>query len=84
MPAGQTAWTVQDWQVERVMRIEINGEPHEASEGTTLDALLVEIGVDPRGGAVERNREIVPRSAYGATVLCEGDRLEIVQFVGGG
>jgi thiamine biosynthesis protein ThiS len=34
--------------------------------------------------AVERNREIVPKSAYGETRLAEGDRIEIVQFVGGG
>ncbi len=66
------------------MRIEINGELHEAPAGTTLDALLTGLGIDARSGAVERNREIVPKSAYGVTVLSEGDCLEIIQFVGGG
>jgi thiamine biosynthesis protein ThiS len=37
-----------------------------------------------RGVAVERNREIVPKSLYATTHLAEGDRIEIVQFVGGG
>jgi thiamine biosynthesis protein ThiS len=66
------------------MRIEINGEPHESPAGITVEALLTELGIDPRSGAVERNREIVPKSAYGITVLRDGDCLEIIQFVGGG
>ena len=48
-------------------------------------ALLVErLGLDARKVAIERNLEIVPRSTYGATVVGDGDRLEIVNFVGGG
>jgi thiamine biosynthesis protein ThiS len=43
-----------------------------------------ETGRDPRGIAVERNREIVPKSEHAATVLGEGDQIELVQFVGGG
>jgi thiamine biosynthesis protein ThiS len=46
--------------------------------------LLEQIGLNPGKVAVERNREIVPRSRYGQTPLAEGDQLEIVQFVGGG
>ena len=70
------------------MKIILNGEPLEIGAGTTV-AMLVqrlsdETGRDPRGVAVERNREIVPKSAYGETRLAEGDRIEIVQFVGGG
>jgi len=42
------------------------------------------LGLDVRKVAVERNLEIVPRSAYAATILGDGDRLEIVNFVGGG
>ena len=66
------------------MRIVVNGEEREVSEGTVLSALLHDLGIDPRRTAVERNREIVPREAYERTVLAAGDRLEIVRFVGGG
>jgi thiazole synthase/sulfur carrier protein len=47
-------------------------------------ALVDALGLDPRKVAVERNLEIVPRSAYLKTPLADGDRIEIVQFVGGG
>ncbi|HRJ01227.1 MAG TPA: sulfur carrier protein ThiS [Hyphomonas sp.] len=70
------------------MKIMLNGEPLEIAAGTTV-AMLVqrlsqETGRDPRGIAVERNREIVPKSEHAMTVLEDGDRLELVQFVGGG
>jgi thiamine biosynthesis protein ThiS len=47
-------------------------------------ALLASLGIDRRKVAVERNREIVPKSAFEGVVLAPGDQLEIVQFVGGG
>jgi thiamine biosynthesis protein ThiS len=47
-------------------------------------ALVAELGLDGRKVAVERNLEIVPRSAYSRTSLADGDRIEIVAFVGGG
>lgn len=62
----------------------INGEPREVPEGTTLSGLLVYLGLEPRKMAIERNLEIVPKSLYGETVLIDADRIEIVQFVGGG
>lgn len=70
------------------MKIMLNGETLEIAAGTTV-AMLVqhlsqETGRDPRGIAVERNREIVPKSEHAMTVLEDGDRLELVQFVGGG
>ena len=65
------------------MRIQINGEPREV-EAATILALVEELGLDVRKVAVERNLEIVPRSLHGATALAEGDRVELVQFVGGG
>lgn len=70
------------------MKIMLNGEALEIAAGTTV-AMLVrrlsqETGRDPRGIAVERNREIVPKSEHALTVLEDGDRLELVQFVGGG
>ncbi|MDI1326281.1 MAG: sulfur carrier protein ThiS [Brevundimonas sp.] len=65
------------------MRIQVNGEVREVEAGTIL-ALVEELGLDVRKVAVERNLEIVPRSLHGTTVLAEGDRIELVQFVGGG
>lgn len=66
------------------MTVIINGEPTELSEGTTVSQLIARLGLEGRPIAVERNREIVPRTAYGQTTLEDGDRLEIVTFVGGG
>lgn len=66
------------------MRLTINGEPHDRPDGITLKALLHDIGLDARKVAVERNREIVPKSQYGDVVLGDGDALEIVHFIGGG
>jgi thiamine biosynthesis protein ThiS len=65
------------------MRVQINGEPREVST-TTLLGLVEALGLDPRKVAIERNLEIVPRSLHGETPVAEGDRIEIVQFVGGG
>ncbi|MBI2262023.1 MAG: sulfur carrier protein ThiS [Caulobacterales bacterium] len=65
------------------MRIQVNGEPREVAAATVL-ALVEELGLDVRKVAVERNLEIVPRSLHGATPIADGDRVEVVQFVGGG
>ena len=65
------------------MRIQVNGEPLEVAAGTVL-ALVTELGLDVRKVAVERNLEIVPRSLHGSTAIMDGDRIEVVQFVGGG
>ena len=62
----------------------LNGAPHRAAPGTTIAALLGELALDPTKVAVERNLEIVPRSTFGGQQLADGDRLEIVHFVGGG
>ena len=65
------------------MRITINGEEREiAAQGVA--ALIAELGLDARKVAVERNLEIAPRSTYADTALAEGDRIEIVTFIGGG
>jgi sulfur carrier protein len=66
------------------MRVQVNGESREVDPGSTIDVLLQQLGLAARPVAVERNAEIVPRAAHPETVLAEGDRLEIVQFVGGG
>ena len=66
------------------MKVKINGDEQEFANSLTLSALLESLQIRPGRVVVERNREIVPKSAYGSTILAEGDRIEIVQFVGGG
>lgn len=66
-----------------MVKILLNGEERVVT-ATTVTALIEEIGLDGRKIAVERNLEIVPRSQYLGTGLSDGDRLEIVHFVGGG
>ncbi len=66
------------------MRLWVNGEQREGREGQTLLSLIKELGINPQKVAVERNLEIVPKSRYLDTMLANEDRLEIVQFVGGG
>jgi len=65
------------------MQIQVNGDTREVAAVTIL-GLVEEMGLDPRKVAVERNLEIVPRSLHGETRLAEGDRIELVIFVGGG
>ena len=62
----------------------LNGEPRRAAPGTTVAALLASLDLDAARVAVERNLEIVPRSTFDTQALADGDRLEIVHFVGGG
>lgn len=66
------------------MKLMLNGEPADAPDAVTVAGFLEQLGLPLKGVAVERNREIVPKSLYGTTRLAEGDRIEIVQFVGGG
>lgn len=68
----------------RPMRLTVNGENREVEDGLSVEALLRRLGLEPAKVAVERNLEIVSRSRFGATALAAGDKLEIVQFVGGG
>jgi thiazole synthase len=66
------------------MRVTINGEQRLVSAPLTIDRLLADMGLDPRKVAVERNLEIVSRSGYGEITVADGDRIEIVHFIGGG
>jgi len=66
------------------MRLMINGEERAFVAPLTVADLLGQLGLDPRKIALERNLEIVPRSTYGHVRLGDGDRLEIVHFIGGG
>lgn len=65
-------------------RIQLNGEPHELPQPTTVLALLERLGIDPRTVAVEVNRAVVKRARYGETTIDAGHEVEIVAFVGGG
>jgi len=62
----------------------VNGEQVVLKDGITLETFIAESGYDIKKTAVELNREIVPKSRYAETVLCDSDRLEVVTFVGGG
>ncbi len=66
------------------MRLSVNGEEREFDGPAALSCLVARLGLDCRKVAIERNLEIVPRSAYAATALAEGDQIEIVHFIGGG
>lgn len=66
------------------MQISVNGEDRRFEGVGDIAALVAHLGLDTRKVAVERNLEIVPRSAYAATPLADGDRIEIVTFIGGG
>ena len=66
------------------MTLTINGEQRALRGVSSVAALVAELGLDARKVAVERNLEIVPRSAYAQTALSDGDRIEIVHFIGGG
>jgi len=69
------------------MKLQINGEERifsDAPAHVTLAALVELLGMKADRVAVELNRDIVPRDRWGGTALKEGDRLEVVHFVGGG
>jgi thiazole synthase len=66
------------------MKLLINGEERDFAAPLNVDQMLGTLGLDPRKVAVERNLEIVPKSTYAAVELGDGDRLEIVHFIGGG
>lgn len=64
--------------------LHINGEQREFSDGLTVSALVAQLGMKPDRVAVELNMEIVPRTTWDAVTLKNGDKLEVVHFVGGG
>ena len=66
------------------MNLTVNGETRSFTGVPHVAALVAALGLDGRKVAVERNLEIVPRSAYAETTLQDGDRIEIVHFIGGG
>ena len=66
------------------MQIQLNGEAHELAEGSTLAALVAALDLAGKRIAVELNGEIAPRSQHATLTLHAGDRVEIVQAIGGG
>ena len=67
-----------------LMKLVINGEERSFEGEPTLFALVGELGLQPDRVAVELNQKIIRRDDWSATTLREGDRLEVVHFVGGG
>ncbi len=66
------------------MTVTINGETRDVAPGTTLLEMLQHLGLNSKTLVVQRNGEIVPREEYMATVLAEGDDVDLIRFVGGG
>jgi sulfur carrier protein len=66
------------------MQVMLNGEPSEIGNNSTVAALLDSLAIGRERVAVEVNNDIVPKARYEAHLLCEGDKIEIVHFVGGG
>jgi thiamine biosynthesis protein ThiS len=64
--------------------IHVNGESRQAASGMTVTGLLAELGLNARRVAIEYNLQILPKANWEQTQIAEGDRFEIVQFVGGG
>jgi sulfur carrier protein len=62
----------------------VNGEPREVEAGCSVARLLELLGLDRRRVAVAVNRDVVPRSAFAERALVPGDRVEILEAVGGG
>ena len=66
------------------MRITVNGEERDLAEGSTVSSLVEALGLGGIRVAVEVNRRVIPRARHAETALHGGDRVEVVEFVGGG
>ena len=67
-----------------VAKIQLNGDPYEINTGTNLDKLLNKLKIQKNKVAIEVNGEIVEKNKYPNLILNKGDKVEIVQFIGGG
>ena len=67
-----------------VIQVIVNGNPQRYEQPLAVAELLLRMSLAGRKIAVEKNGEIVPKSAHGSTLVLDGDRLEIVAAVGGG
>jgi thiamine biosynthesis protein ThiS len=68
----------------RMMEISVNGQLQQVDENYTIAQLLGTLGLENQRLAVELNLAIVPRSLFGTRILTQGDKIEIVQAIGGG
>jgi len=66
------------------LQIQLNGESREVSDQSSVADLVCELSLPPARVALELNRKVVRRTDWNSTMLRDGDRIEIVQFVGGG
>lgn len=66
------------------MKLTLNGEIHTLPDDLTITGLIAHLGLPNTKIAVERNLEVVPKSTFGEVKLAEGDKLEIIHFIGGG
>jgi thiamine biosynthesis protein ThiS len=66
------------------MNVMVNGDPMDLPSGFTVGQLLEQLKLKPELVVVDLNLEILPRAQVAQTVLKEGDKIEIVHFVGGG
>jgi thiamine biosynthesis protein ThiS len=66
------------------MKVFVNGDEKEFSPEISLAELITQLDLPAPRIAIELNREVVRRSDWGGTMLKDGDRIEIVHFVGGG
>ena len=67
-----------------VAKIQLNGAPYEINNGTNLNELLNKLKIEKNKVAIEVNGEIVERNKYPNLILNKNDKVEIVQFIGGG
>jgi thiamine biosynthesis protein ThiS len=70
--------------MEEEIVIQVNGDSRQTTAGTTVSALLAQLGLNRGRVAIEYNLQILPKTKWDDTQIAAGDRLEIVQFVGGG
>lgn len=69
---------------ERTVHITLNGDPYELPRPMSVTELLTSLDIDPRRVAVEHNLSIVKRQRFADVIVGDGDRVEVVNFVGGG
>ena len=67
-----------------VAKIQLNGDPYEINDGTNLNELLNKLKIQKNKVAIEVNGEIIEKNKYTKLILNKGDKVEIVQFIGGG
>ena len=66
------------------IQIQVNGTARNVRKDITVSALIQTLDLTERKIAIEINQEIVPQSSHAQTRLCDGDRVEIIEAIGGG